>query len=68
MAKSTIEITEKEYLIKLNKSEFEYPLVRRLLNKLLNGSLQRELGYSEDEITARYAPELCERFDLLHDK
>lgn len=68
MTKSIIEITEKEYLIKLSKSEFEYPLVKKLLNKLLNGSLQREITYLDDEATGRYTAELCERFDLLRDK
>ena len=68
MTKSTIEITDKEYLIKLSKSEFEYPLVRRLLNKLLNGNLQLELGLPEDDMSTRYTPELSERFDFLCDK
>lgn len=68
MTKSIIEITENEYLIKLSKSEFEYPLVKKLLNKLLNGSLQREITYLDDEVAGRYTAELCERFDLLRDK
>ena len=68
MTKSTIEITEQEYLIKLSKSEFEYPLVRRLLNKLLSGNLHFEMGYQEDDLQGRYAAELGERFDLLCDK
>lgn len=68
MSKSLIEITEKEYLIKLNKSEFDYPIVRKVLNKLLNGSFHLDDESGEDDITNRYAPELFERFDFLGDK
>lgn len=69
MSKSRIEITEKEYLIKLSKSEFAYPIVRKVMSKLLNGSfhLDDESG-GGDDIIDRYAPELFERFDFLGDK
>ena len=69
MTKSSIEITDNAYLIKLHKAEFEYPLVRKLLNKLLNGSLQQEIGYfHEEDIANKYSPELGDRFDCLADK
>lgn len=68
MAKSSIEITEKEYLIKLDKAEFEYPLVRKVLNRLLHGNFLGDDGGWEEEVTNRHAPELCERFDFLADK
>lgn len=69
MAKSSIEITDSAYLIKLNKAEFEYPLVRKLLNKLLSGSLQQEAGgFQEDDVSSKYSLELGDRFDCLADK
>ncbi|WP_257668082.1 hypothetical protein [Parapedobacter tibetensis] len=68
MTKSSIEITDKVYLIKLHKAEFEYPLVRKLLNKLLSGNLHHEEDPGEEDITDRYSPELSERFDFLADK
>ena len=69
MIKSSIEITDNAYLIKLDKSEFEYPLVRKLLNRLLSGSPQSEGRYcTEEDPDARYLPELSERFDFLVDK
>ena len=69
MTKSSIEITDRAYLIRLDKSEFEYPLVRKLLNRLLSGSLQPEGRYADEEDPAiRYLPELGERFDFLADK
>lgn len=69
MIKSRIEITDNAYLITLDKSEFEYPLVRKLLNRLLSGSLHSEGTYTNEEDPAtRYLPELGERFDFLADK
>ncbi|GGG93696.1 hypothetical protein GCM10007415_30830 [Parapedobacter pyrenivorans] len=68
MTKSSIEITDNAYLITLDKSEFEYPLVRKLLNRLLNGSLQEGRYVNEEDPAVRYLPELGERFDFLADK
>ena len=69
MAKSSIEITDKEYLIKLHKDDFEYSLVRRILNRLLQGNLQGdEELFTPDERNKKYSPELGERFDFLGDK
>ncbi|MBK1441927.1 hypothetical protein JHJ32_18160 [Parapedobacter sp. ISTM3] len=69
MTKSSIEITDNAYLITLDKSEFEYPLVRKLLNRLLSGNLHQETGLPNDEdLTGKYPAELGERFDFLADK
>jgi hypothetical protein len=69
MTKSSIEITDNAYLIRLSKAEFEYPLVRKLLNRLLSG----KLNYEEDDVSdvdaaKRYSSDLGERFDFLADK
>ncbi len=69
MTKSSIEITEKAYLITLDKSEFEYPLVRKLLSRLLNGSPYLDAGYLDEwEPGDNRSPDLGERFDFLSDK
>lgn len=69
MTKSSIEITDSEYLITLNKNEFEYPLVRKLLNKLLSGNFQYETDYfNEADPADKYSADLGERFDFLADK
>ncbi|SEK58297.1 hypothetical protein [Parapedobacter koreensis] len=69
MTKSSIEITDNAYLITLDKSEFEYPLVRKLLNRLLSGGLHYEKGLVNDEdLVNKYPAELGERFDFLADK
>ncbi|WP_139215859.1 hypothetical protein [Parapedobacter composti] len=69
MTKSSIEITDNAYLIKLNKAEFEYPVVRKLLNRLLNGSFQSDDEFGGDEFPAgKYTSDLGDRFDFLADK
>jgi len=69
MTKSSIEITDKEYLITLSKAEFEYPLVRKLLNRLLSGDFHHEMSnFSEEDPANKYSSELGERFDFLSDK
>ncbi len=69
MTKSSIEITDQAYLIKLQKTEFEYPLVRKWLSNLLNGSFQQgTTAVDDDELINKYSPELGERFDFLADK
>ncbi|MFC3198008.1 hypothetical protein ACFOET_10335 [Parapedobacter deserti] len=69
MTKSNIEITDSEYLITLSKSEFEYPLVRKLLNRLLSGNLYQDADDANEEDPAnKYPSDLGERFDFLADK
>ncbi len=69
MKKSSIEITDHAYFITLDKSEFEYPLVRKLMNRLLSGNLQYDPGSAHEEDPAnRHSPDLGERFDFLADK
>ncbi|WP_188753256.1 hypothetical protein [Parapedobacter defluvii] len=67
--KSSIEITDHAYLITLDKSEFEYPLVRKWLNRLLSGNLHHDIGYlGELDPADNHSPELGDRFDFLADK
>lgn len=67
--KSTIEITDNAYFITLDKSEFEYSVVRKLLNRLLSDSLRLDEGdFREDDPANRYSADFGERFDFLEDK
>lgn len=66
--KSSIEITDNAYLITLDKSEFEYPFVRKWLNRLLSGGLYHDTYLSEMDPADNHAPELGDRFDFLADK
>lgn len=67
--KSSIEITDNAYLITLDKSEFEYPFVRKWLNRLLSGSLYPDAAYlNEIDPADNHSPELGDRFDFLADK
>lgn len=67
--KSSIEITDHAYLITLDKSEFEYPLVRKWLNRLLNGGVLHDAAHLyEMDPADRRSTELGDRFDLLADK
>lgn len=69
MTKSSIEITDHAYYITLDKSEFEYPLVRKLMNRLLSGNQQHDTFFAHEEDHAhKHSPELGERFDFLADK
>ncbi len=69
MKESSIEITDKAYLIKLHKDEFEYSLVRKFLNKLLSGNIHQDGEFfDEGDLANKYPSELGERFDFLADK
>lgn len=68
MRKSSIEITENEYLIVLSKAEFAYPLVRRLLNTLLRGDLPSKEPTPGDLWLKNCPSDWGERFDSLIDK
>jgi len=67
--KSNIEITDNAYLITLDKSEFEYPFVRKWLNRLLSSGLYRDAAFMNELDPADNRPaELGDRFDFLGDK
>lgn len=69
MTKSSIEITENQYLIKLHKDDFEYDSVRKLLHRLVLGRFAAEgEDVIDEEFTKRSALELGDRFDYLSDK
>jgi len=67
--KSSIEITDNAYLITLDKSEFEYPFVRKWLTKLLSGGVYHDPTYlNEMDPADNHSAELGDRFDFLADK
>ena len=69
ITKSNIEITDQAYLITLDKSEFEYPFVRKWLSRLLSGGMHPDTAYLyETDPEDNHSPELGERFDFLGDK
>ena len=67
--KSNIEITDRAYLITLDKSEFEYPLVRKWLNRLLSSGMHGDATHLyELDPADNHSSELGDRFDFLGDK
>lgn len=71
MNSSSLEITEKEYCIKLSKEAFYLTLIRQLITRIQSEQLffSRSKDYLEDDIISRtsYA-EASENFDRLSDK
>lgn len=68
---STIEITEKEYLIKLNKEDFDLSLISQLLKRIQAESFFSKTYLStdmEDIKSKKAADELPLYFDHLDDK
>ncbi len=69
MTKSSIEITDTQYLIRLNKDEFGYAKLKLFMAHLLSDqavSLQGE-ERAHDQV-ARYHTDHGDRFDHLGDK
>lgn len=71
MNSSSLEITEKEYCIKLSKDAFDLTLIRQLITRIQSEQLffSRSKDYLEDDIISRtsYAEE-NESFDRLCEK
>lgn len=71
MNSSSLEITEKEYCIKLSKEAFDLTLIRQLITRIQSEQLffSRSKDYLEDDIISRASySEESENFDRLSDK
>ncbi|MCY1547176.1 hypothetical protein D9M68_832160 [compost metagenome] len=69
MNSSTLEITEKEYCIKLNRDTFDLSLVRQLIKRIQAEELffSRKANFEEDMVSRDRERESCS-FDHLDDK
>jgi hypothetical protein len=68
---SSVEITENEYCIKLDKASFDLSLIRQLIKRIQAEQLffNRTKNYEEDDIISRrVGPAESENFDRLSDK
>ena len=70
MNNSSLEITEHEYCIKLNKDAFDLSLIRQLIKRIQSEELffSRTRDYQEDDIISRGGLDDNENFDRLNDK
>ena len=67
MASSYIEITENEYMIKLNKNEYDLGYIKRMLYRLMTERSQPE-DEANDPISRNLNSNEFTRFDHLGDK
>lgn len=69
MNSTSLEITEKEYCIKLSKETFDLSLIRQLIKRIQAEELffSRRNDFEEDLIS-RSSSEFEENFDRLDDK
>ena len=69
MKNSVIKITEQEYLIKLDKSEFDLPFIHSLLKSIKSETpFFRTIWDDEDDIIARRRYSDDSNFDYLSEK
>lgn len=70
MNNSSLEITENEYCIKLNKDAFDLSLIRQLIKRIQSEQLffSRSKDYMEDDILSRGGLNENENFDSLNEK
>lgn len=71
MKNSSLEITEQEYLIKLNKSDFDLSFINQLLKRIQSEqyfSSSRKLIETDHTSNALNNDYLSSRFDSLRDK
>lgn len=71
MSKLNLEITDNQYLIKLSKDEFEYPLLKRFINNLMvsHSLVNSGCDYNmDDDFSKGNSAEMGDRFDYLGDK
>jgi hypothetical protein len=71
MVKSSIEISDQEYLIKLKKNEFDLSLIKTLLKRIeFEQNLKSERANTdiEDLKSSSLNYDLVDRFDNLNDK
>lgn len=70
MNSSSLEITENQYCIKLNKDTFDLSLVRQLIKRIQAEELffSRKNRDQEDDIISRTSSAYEDNFDHLDDK
>ncbi|RZJ77786.1 MAG: hypothetical protein EOO47_15790 [Flavobacterium sp.] len=70
MNSSSLEITENQYCIKLNKDTFDLTLVRQLIKRIQAEELffSKKEAALEEDIMSRTSAEFEENFDRLDDK
>jgi len=70
MNNSSLEITENEYCIKLNKDAFDLSLIRQLIKRIQSEQLffSRSKDYLEEDILSRGGLNENENFDSLNEK
>jgi len=70
MNNSSLEITENEYCIKLNKDAFDLSLIRQLIKRIQTEQLffSKSRQYLDDDIISRGGLNDNENFDSLTDK
>ena len=69
MNNSSLEITENEYCIKLNKDAFDLSLIRQLIKRIQSEQLFFSRKYNmDDDIISRGGLNDNENFDSLTDK
>jgi Mg/Co/Ni transporter MgtE len=67
---SSIEITEKEYLIKLNKQDFDLSLINTLIKRIQAETFFKSMLHEDEEdiISKRANDQRINLFDHLDDK
>ena len=71
MKYSSLEITEQEYLIKLNKDDFDLSFIYQLLKRIQSEQLfftRKSFEQDEDIVRRNDSIEIDTRFDRLCDK
>lgn len=71
MNSSSLEITDNEYCIKLNKDTFDLSLVRQLIKRIQAEELffsRKAIAETEDDILSKTSSTFEENFDHLDDK
>jgi hypothetical protein len=71
MKKSTIEISDQEYLIKLNKDDFDLTFIKNLLKRIKDEQYFSAINTSNEIEDLKFSQlnyEFSSRFDSLRDK
>jgi len=68
MTSSSLEITEKEYCIKLSRETFDLSLVRQLIKRIQAETLFFSPSFIDDDIVSRGKEQDVRPFDHLDDK
>ena len=72
MKTSSLEITEQEYLIKLNKTEFDLSFIHQIIKRIQSEQLffsKKEVDFEDDLLTrSKDSDNNLYRFDRLCDK